>query len=134
VEIIAKNICKTVNGIPLLDHLSLKVKKAEIYGLIGPNGAGKTTLIRSLLGIYEIHSGLITIAGVESSNSDFVRIKRKIACLFDHLGLYKDLSAWENLEFFHRIYFPRSNKRVRKAEIERLLRKMKIIVNASFHV
>ena len=39
------------NGVQALDHLSMRVRRGEIYGLLGPNGAGKSTLIKCLTGL-----------------------------------------------------------------------------------
>lgn len=125
-EIVAQNVFKTIGNTHVLNDLSLNVKSSEIYGLIGPNGAGKTTFIRSLLGIYEINSGSIAIDGIKSSDKNFIEVKYKIGCVMDHLGIYKDLTAWENLEFFYRIYFPNSSKNSRDTKISEMLKKVNI--------
>ena len=51
-EIIAKNVCKSINGKNILQNINLHIKSGEVYGLIGPNGAGKSTFVRLLLNIY----------------------------------------------------------------------------------
>jgi ABC-2 type transport system ATP-binding protein len=40
-----------------VDHVSLQVKKGEIFGFLGPNGAGKSTTIRMLCGLLTPTSG-----------------------------------------------------------------------------
>jgi ABC-2 type transport system ATP-binding protein len=43
---------KTRKGwITAVDHLTLRVRPGETYGLIGPDGAGKSTTIRVVLGL-----------------------------------------------------------------------------------
>ena len=121
-EIIAIELSKKIKDKNILNSVYLHVKKGKIYGLIGPNGAGKTSLIRTLLGIYKPTSGSVTINGVSPVDKEFIKLKYKIGVVMDHLGLYKDLTVWENLEFFHRIYFPNAKKNIRKEDIELALK------------
>jgi len=51
-----------------LDSVSMSVAQGEIFGLLGPNGAGKTTMMKVILGITQITSGEVTIAGLPPSN------------------------------------------------------------------
>lgn len=121
-EIIAKSVSKHINGKHILSNVNIHVSNGEVYGLIGPNGAGKTSLIRTLVGIYEPTSGSVTINGIHPLDKGFTKLKYKIGFVMEHLGLYKDLTAWENLEFFHRIYFPGSKKSIREKDISSALK------------
>ena len=38
------------SGNPLVEHISLEIKRGDFFGLVGPNGAGKTTLLITMLG------------------------------------------------------------------------------------
>ncbi|MGC8862486.1 MAG: metal ABC transporter ATP-binding protein [Armatimonadota bacterium] len=51
------------DGIPVLDHISLEVRRGEFVALIGPNGAGKTTLLKAILGLIEPDSGQVKVFG-----------------------------------------------------------------------
>ena len=42
------NLSKSYGDTYAVQHLSLEVKKGELFGLIGPDGAGKTTVFRML--------------------------------------------------------------------------------------
>ena len=121
-EIIATELSKRTKDKNILNAICLHVKKGEVYGLIGPNGAGKTSLIRTLLGIYKPTSGSVTINGLSPSAKEFIKLKYKIGLVMDHLGLYRDLTVWGNLEFFHRIYFPNAKESIRKEDIESSLK------------
>ena len=52
-----------------VDHISLKVKKGELFGFLGPNGAGKTTLLKLLTGQLEPSSGSCQVLGIDPSAS-----------------------------------------------------------------
>lgn len=130
-EIIANKVCKKINKNFILNNITLKIENSSIYGLIGPNGAGKTTFARLLLNIYNATSGKITIDGVDVQSKGFEKIKPYISCVMDHLGLYKNLTAAENIEFFHRIYFPKSRSSERKKDIRAALELFGLLEKAS---
>jgi len=82
--------------------LNLKVGHGEIFGLLGHNGAGKTTTIRMLLGLLRPTSGTALVLGHNISN-DATTVRAKTGVLFDNPGLYQNLTAWDNLDYFSRI-------------------------------
>ena len=50
-----------------VDHISLEIRKGEIYGILGPKGAGKTTTLEMLEGLKEIDDGTALIDGIDVS-------------------------------------------------------------------
>ncbi len=86
-----------------VDRLDLEVRKGEVFGFLGPNGAGKTTTVRMLAALIAPTSGEATIAGVKLGRANR-EIRRKVGVLTETPGLYKRLSAWDNLVFFARLY------------------------------
>ncbi|ADU50677.1 ABC transporter related protein [Thermaerobacter marianensis DSM 12885] len=48
---------------PVLEGVSLTVRRGEFLGLVGPNGSGKTTLLRILLGLEEPTRGRARLFG-----------------------------------------------------------------------
>ncbi|MFW6285402.1 MAG: ATP-binding cassette domain-containing protein, partial [Bacillota bacterium] len=86
-----------------LDHLNFNVRKGEVLGLLGPNGAGKTTAIKSIVGLIDIDDGTIQVFG-ESHNGKNQAVKRRIGLVTQEVTIYEDLSAYENLRFFGRLY------------------------------
>jgi ABC-2 type transport system ATP-binding protein len=51
------------SGFQALKHVSLDIRRGDIFALLGPNGAGKTTLINIVCGIVTPSSGRVTVAG-----------------------------------------------------------------------
>jgi len=88
-----------------VNDVDLHIQSGEVYGLIGPNGAGKTTLIRMLAAALEPTAGEIYINGdrlrQDQSNS---MLKRRLGYLPDDFPLYDDLTVWDYLDYFARLY------------------------------
>jgi ABC-2 type transport system ATP-binding protein len=88
-----------------VNNVELQVENGEVYGLIGPNGAGKTTLIRMLAAAEEPTTGEIYLNGDrlvrDHSNP---RLKKSLGYLPDDFPLYDDLSVWDYLDYFARLY------------------------------
>jgi zinc transport system ATP-binding protein len=57
------HVCVDLDGRPVLEDISFRVREGAFLGVIGPNGAGKTTLLRSLLGLVPVRSGSVQVLG-----------------------------------------------------------------------
>jgi ABC-2 type transport system ATP-binding protein len=79
------------------------VRTGEIFGFLGPNGAGKTTTVRMLSTLIAPTSGSAEIAGRRLGTANR-EIRRHVGVLTETPGLYRRLSAWDNLVFFARLY------------------------------
>ena len=103
--IATRKLTKQFEGHIAVNELELEVKIGEVYGLIGPNGAGKTTLIRMLAAAEEPTAGEIYIHGdrLKRDNSN-PRLKQNIGYLPDDFPLYDDLTVWDYLDYFARLY------------------------------
>lgn len=88
---------RVVNG------LSLRVEKGEIYGFLGPNGSGKTTSIRMLCGLLTPDEGSGTCLGYDVI-SQSAEIKKQVGYMTQRFSFYEDLSIRENLDFVARLY------------------------------
>jgi len=86
-----------------VNDLNLEVEKGEIFGFLGPNGAGKTTTIRMLAALIAPSSGEATIAGLHLGRENRA-IREHVGVLTETPGLYKRLSAIDNLLFFAKLY------------------------------
>src|SRR4030042_434340 len=107
-----KNIKKTLGNREILKGISFNVEMGDIFGYLGPNGAGKTTTIRILLGLFQADSGKLEILGQDIKLSE---TRKKIGFVLDADGLYDNMTAEENMEYYARIYgLFKANKRIRE--------------------
>ena len=100
-DIQMENVTKRFDSVVAVDHLSLEVKKGEIFCLVGPNAAGKTTTIRMLLGILKADAGEITVKN-HKIPKEKRQLKRFMGYLPQHKALYELLTCKENIKFFAR--------------------------------
>ena len=84
-----------------LDSLSLEVPAGIVFGFLGPNGAGKTTTIRLLLGLLEPTSGQAEVLGYDT-RTQADQIRSQVGALLENNGIYEQMSAEDNLEFYGR--------------------------------
>lgn len=115
-----ESLTKKFGDLPAVDNLSIHVNDGEIFGFLGPNGAGKTTTIRMLCCLITKTSGSARIGGYEIGNkADSLKIRKIIGLVPDNVGLSENLTAYDNLDFYGRIYD--CSEAQRKANIQRFL-------------
>jgi ABC-2 type transport system ATP-binding protein len=112
------NLVKRYKDFIAVDNVSFEIEKGEIFGLLGPNGAGKTTTISSLAGMSKFDGGEIRIFDMDLKK-DEKEIKSRIGIVPQDIALYNDLTAYENLCYFGRLYGLRGGKL--KENIEKAL-------------
>jgi ABC-2 type transport system ATP-binding protein len=105
-------LTKTFGGFAAVDGLTFQVKDGEIFGLLGPNGAGKTTTIRMLACLISKTSGDARIDDFSISNKeDSFKIRSIIGLVAENVGLYEELSAYKNIDFYGKLYGIPENQR-----------------------
>jgi ABC-2 type transport system ATP-binding protein len=98
-----ENLTHYFEAVRALDNLTLEVPSGIIFGFLGPNGAGKTTTINLLLGLLEPTHGRAEVLDFDTQ-TQADEIRARIGALLEHPGLYEQLSAEDNLEFYGRIW------------------------------
>lgn len=120
-EISIRHLTRDFGSVRALDDLCLEIPAGIIFGFLGPNGAGKTTTIRLLLGLLEPTSGEAQVLGFDTRNQAD-QIRAHTGALLEHSGLYEQMSAEDNLEFYGRAFLMTEVER--KARIQELLTHM----------
>ena len=94
-SVTARGVARRFGSFTAVESVDFEMSPGEVVGLVGANGAGKTTLIRMILGLLEPTEGRIRLFGEPQTRKQ----RRRIGYVPQNLGLYRDLTAAENLEF-----------------------------------
>ncbi len=98
-----QNLHKTFGKVQAVAGVSFTAPDGQITGLLGPNGAGKTTTLRMLYTLMSPETGTIRIDGIDARNQT-LDARRHLGVLPDARGLYKRLTARENIAYFARLH------------------------------
>lgn len=108
-----KELVHAVNGI------SFEVQRGEIFGLLGQNGAGKTTTIKMLTTLLAPTSGICKVLGFNTFGEE-KKIRTRINFIFGgETGVYRRLSARDNLRYFGNLYL--IDPKTRENRIQKIL-------------
>lgn len=119
-----ENVSKTYGKFKAIEDVTLKIQKGEIFGLIGPNGSGKTTIITILMGLLSADKGgHITIMD-QSVPKRIYHLSSEIGYMPQDLSIYHDLTIYQNMDFFAKLY--RIPKKIRSERIDFLLDLVKL--------
>jgi len=106
------NLTKYYGNIPALEDLTLEIGTGEVFGLLGPNGAGKTTTIKILTALAYSTRGSARIAGFDVVK-ERPQLKPLIAVCPQEINLDRELTAFENLWFYGRLFkVPEISRRI----------------------
>jgi ABC-2 type transport system ATP-binding protein len=103
ITIKAVNLSKSFGNIHAVKNVNFAIHRGDVFGYLGNNGAGKTTTIRLILGLLRPHSGYSEILGHNSQELPR-EINRKVGVVLDTDGLYLQMSAEKNLQFYGQLY------------------------------
>src|SRR5947208_12939692 len=98
-----RNIVKRFGNFTAVDGVSFDVTEGEVFGLLGPNGAGKSTLIRMMTTLLEITDGTALVEGYDV-RKDPNRARRRIGVIPQAMTSDGDLTVWENLSIYSKLY------------------------------
>jgi ABC-2 type transport system ATP-binding protein len=120
-----ENLTRKFDGLTAVDGVTFHVEEGEVFGFLGPNGAGKTTTVRMLCCLISKTSGTAKVGGYEVGNgADSLKIRRLIGLVPDNVGLYESLTAYDNLDFYGKLYDRTESQR--KESIAALLKMLEL--------
>lgn len=104
-EITTTGLTKNFGDLVAVDHMDLNIPSGTIFGLLGPNGAGKSTTTRLLSTLLRPTEGTATVSEFDIIKEP-VRVREVTGVLPEESNhtLYPSLTAYENLEYFARLY------------------------------
>ena len=99
-EIEFENISLSYGNRLILDKISFKINRGEIFGMLGPNGAGKSTIFNLLTGLISPNQGRIKINGDDVTDYPiYLRTKKfKVGYVPQYGGYFNDLTLENNLQ------------------------------------
>src|ERR1700694_5625269 len=102
-SISAEHLVRRFGDFVAVNDVSFRVEKGEIFGFLGPNGSGKTTVIKMLTGLLPLSGGEAFVQGIDV-RKDAETVRENIGYMSQNFSLYSDLTVFENLKFYGRIY------------------------------
>jgi sodium transport system ATP-binding protein len=109
-----KDLHKAFGAVKAVDGVGFAARDGQITGLLGPNGAGKTTTLRMLYTLMAPDRGQVLVDGIDAA-ADALAVRRRLGVLPDARGLYKRLTARENIDYFARLQgLPEDELRTRR--------------------
>ncbi len=109
-------LTKRFGDVVAVEDLSFSIRRGEVFGLLGPNGAGKTTTIQLLLGLTTPTAGTVRVFGLDLQKHRRTVLQR-VNLAATYVSLPTNLTVWENLNVFARLYGIRKPR----AKIEELM-------------
>ncbi len=109
-----RGLKRSFGHVQALKGVDLRVDHGECLAILGPNGAGKTTMIKVLATVMRPSGGEVLVDGLDLRGRA-EDIRRRIGVVTHQTFLYSNLTAFENLEFYSRLYdVPDHKQRIRE--------------------
>ena len=86
----------------VVNSLSLRVERGDIFGFLGQNGAGKSTTIRMALGLVRPTSGAVRVLGFDIARHPLKALARTGA-IVEAPAFYENFSGLQNLQLLSRM-------------------------------
>ena len=123
-----RNLIKRYGDKVAVNNISFDVYGGEVFGFLGPNGAGKTTTIKMIVGLLQLTSGTVKVAGYDVQTQP-VYAKSASGYVPDTPNLYAKLTGRELLRFVGDLYSLDRGQAARR--IDELLRKFDLLAAAN---
>ena len=92
-------IYKYYNKKPVVNGVSIELRRGEIVGLLGPNGAGKTTTFYSIVGLIKSNKGAVFLNDIDiTSQPMYKRAQMGIGYLPQEASVFRSMSVEDNIK------------------------------------
>jgi ABC-2 type transport system ATP-binding protein len=98
-----RSVTKRYGPLVALDNVSLDIARGEFFGLLGPNGAGKSTVMSLIAGLRIPDAGTLVLDGRPLATAG-AAARLALGLVPQHIALYPELTAAENLRIFGELY------------------------------
>lgn len=88
----------TADGVPILEHIQLKVEPGQTIALVGETGAGKSTLVKLLSRFYDVTDGALLIDGVDVRTVTQTSLRRQMGVVLQEPFLFSG-TVRENIAY-----------------------------------
>jgi phospholipid/cholesterol/gamma-HCH transport system ATP-binding protein len=105
---------------PILDGVTLEVRRGETLLVLGESGTGKSTILKLILRLLVPDQGTIRVLGREITEISFqeaLEMRRRIGMVFQNAALFDSVSVFDNVA-----YPLRENTSMDESEIEDVVR------------
>lgn len=113
----AQNLKLSYDKKTIVSEIDLKIDEGQIVGLIGPSGSGKSTIIKAFIGSIKPTAGELFVLDFKMPS---LKPIENIGYMAQADALYDDLSGYDNLLFFGKLY--KMNTKLLKERIEDVLK------------
>ena len=89
-EVEFKDVSYNVEGEPILDHVSFKVRQGETIGILGATGSGKTTIMNLICRFYDVTDGAVLVDGTDVRDMELHTLRDGIGLAMQDVFLFSD--------------------------------------------
>ncbi|WP_298015155.1 ribosome-associated ATPase/putative transporter RbbA [uncultured Castellaniella sp.] len=103
IAIEARDLTMRFGDFVAVDHVSLRIRRGEIFGFLGSNGCGKSTTMKMLTGLLPASEGRAWLFGREIDPDD-LDVRRRVGYMSQSFSLYGELTVRQNLFLHARLF------------------------------
>lgn len=98
IELRFDDVTTGYGSVPVVEHLSFRMREGERLGLIGRNGAGKTTTLATAMGLADLTKGRIFFGDKDITGaSTYARARAGLGYVPQSRDIFPSLTVEENL-------------------------------------